>query len=1031
LCRLHFYEVSPDFPSDRCDEQWAIAKKDGFFSLETTQRTKDGRLIPVEVSVSYMPFNGQEYLCGFVRDITERKKASEALVQSEEKYRSLFATMAQGVVYQDKDGRVTSANSSAERILGLPIEEMLGATSSDPRWKAITEEGIEYAGKDHPAMIALRTGEPVNNAIMGVYNPEIDDYRWLTIDAIPQYRPGEEEPYQVYTTFSDITERRQMEQAISESEEKFRMISEQSLLGIAILQDNQIKYANSAAAGIFELDREKQSNPALDVIIPLIHEDDREYVSDQLQKKQAGIKDVNNHYSFRVTPLSGNKKWIDVFSRTVSYEGRTANFATLVDITDRKRHEMIQAAHLKISEATNLSSNLESLLATIHQSLGELIDTTNFYVALYDEKNEMYSFPYCVDQNDNADFTPDDLKKSLTDYVRRTGQPLLVNEEIQMELEARGEVDLIGVPSDLWMGVPLKSANGVLGVAVVQSYTDPQCYSKDDLELMTFISGYITMALERKLAEQALRSSEERLRAMYEQASVGVALLSTDGRWLTVNERLCEIVGYSREELLQMTARDITHPDDLEDSPCILDHQLFNTPKNCKCEKRYIRKDGNIVWLTMSAALVIEPSDAEEYLFAVLEDITVRKQAELALKHSEERFRAMFEQAAIGVATISCDGTWLRVNQTMRDITGYSHEELKQMTIHDLTYPDDFQVSPKQIERIVNGEIDHYQIEKRYVRKDGEVVWVHVSASMLGEPGSNEAYLMTVIQDITERKNAEDMVAQYTDQLLKANRDLQAKQAELEEFIYTVSHDLKAPVVSISGFSGLISEKFGDALDDTGTRYLDRIRYNSEVMEELIGDLLELSRIDRADEETNPVNGDTLVDEILESFSVAAANKNVRLIKLCRLPDIDGRLHRVRQLITNLVDNAIKYMPDRQDALVEVGFDPDTLSPDGVSGAFFVRDNGAGIPEEFHGRIFGMFQRVRSNGSQAEGSGVGLAVVKRIVEKHGGELWIKSEVGKGTTFYFTLPVLRRSHPVGSSDEDSQPGHSPGVSKKAL
>jgi len=156
-------------------------------------------------------------MVGITMDITERKRAEEALRESEEKHRTLFETMVQGVVYQAADGAITSANPAAERILGLTLDQMQGRTSVDPRWRAVHEDGSDFPGETHASMVALKTGKEVRNVVMGVFNPQYDEYRWIDVNAVPQFRPGENTPYQVYTTFDDITERKRAEEELRQS----------------------------------------------------------------------------------------------------------------------------------------------------------------------------------------------------------------------------------------------------------------------------------------------------------------------------------------------------------------------------------------------------------------------------------------------------------------------------------------------------------------------------------------------------------------------------------------------------------------------------------------------------------------------------------------------------------------------------------------------------------------------------------------------------------------------------------------------
>ncbi|UCG62389.1 MAG: PAS domain S-box protein [Candidatus Zixiibacteriota bacterium] len=733
LLTSHIWDFLHAFPKEKFQEQWKINKQCGAITVETDVIARDGRVFPAEIQINYVEFEGQEYNCAFVRDITERKRAEEALKRSESILRHTFEAIPDLISVHDADFNIVLSNWHGRK------EAYRRYTSGQTRCHEA------YMASDSPC-------DPCHSKDI--------------------FKLGK--PFQFEKTTPDGTT------------------------------------------------REINIYPVLD--------------------------DVGN-----VTMVTEHVR----------------------DITERKRAEKLQAALFRISEATNLTTNLGELLRTIHETLGTLIDTTNFYVALYDSRNNMYNFPYCVDEYDGTDFPPDQLKKSLTDYVRKTGMPLMANEETHRKLEERGEIETVGHPSPQWLGVPLTTSHGVIGVVVVQSYSDPNLYSEADMDLMTFVSGHITMAIERKLAEEALRDSEERLRAMYEQASVGVGLLSTKGRWLTVNERLCEIVGYSRKELLQKTCFDITHPEDQADYGCIIDHFDENTADRCTCEKRYVHKSGRLVW-------------------------------------------------------------------------------------------------------------------------------VNVAAAVVDDPVRSEKYMVVIIQDITERKEAEEMVARYTDKLVNANRELESKQEELEEFIYTVSHDLKAPIVSISGFAGLLYEKLQDIVDINSMRHLDRIKHNAAVMESLIGDLLELSRIGRTEEPEAEIDLDSMADEVVESFAVTAQSHNIHLVKATPLPGRWGRHHRIRQLFANLVDNAIKYMPEGREGLIEIGCKDKAVPGDGEKQVYYVRDNGDGVPLEFQERIFAMFQRAPTSNGRADGSGVGLAIAKRIVEKHGGRIWVESQPGQGSTFCFTL-----------------------------
>ncbi|MCP4728125.1 MAG: PAS domain S-box protein, partial [bacterium] len=192
-------------------------------NIERTVKDKKGKEHHVLVNVKKVNIKGGTILYS-CRDITERKRTENALVESEQKHRSLYETMIQGVVYQNVDGAITSANSAAERILGLSIDQMQGRASIDPRWKAIHEDGSDFPGKAHPSMLSLRSGKEIRNVVMGVFNPESNTHRWINVNAVPQFKKGKSKPFQVYTTFEDITERRKIQELIVEKEKYYRSL---------------------------------------------------------------------------------------------------------------------------------------------------------------------------------------------------------------------------------------------------------------------------------------------------------------------------------------------------------------------------------------------------------------------------------------------------------------------------------------------------------------------------------------------------------------------------------------------------------------------------------------------------------------------------------------------------------------------------------------------------------------------------------------------------------------------------------------
>jgi len=263
--------------------------------------------------------------------------------------------------------------------------------------------------------------------------------------------------------------------------------------------------------------------------------------------------------------------------------------------------------------------------------------------------------------------------------------------------------------------------------------------------------------------EKALRDSEERFRLTFEHAAVGMAHVAEDGRFLRVNQKICEISGYTEAELLQVRFQDITHPDDL--AADVEQAQKVTRGKlgQYSMEKRYIRKDGSVVWADLTVSAVRDTENKLNYFVSVVQDINERKNAEDRLRETEERFRQTFEQAAVGIAHIAQDGRWLRVNQKLCQILGYTTQELLAGTFQAITHPEDLAGILARVEKIVKGDLDQFAIEKRSIRKDGSFLWVNLTLSAVRDSARQVKYFVAVIEDISVRRDAEEQLSVLLD----------------------------------------------------------------------------------------------------------------------------------------------------------------------------------------------------------------------------------------------------------------------------
>jgi len=320
------------------------------------------------------------------------------------------------------------------------------------------------------------------------------------------------------------------------------------------------------------------------------------------------------------------------------------------EIAERIRSGKIQQVLLEIFRASNLSGGLEEFLVKIRNLLGKVLDTTNFFVALYDEARDEYTFPYMADQHDEpASFKRLQLKKSLTDYVRRTGKPLLLDEDAIKELEESGEVDMVGAPSHSWLGVPLRTPHSIIGVAAVQSYRESQHFTLADLNLLDMVSGHIALAIEHKETEEALRESEQRFRRIFEGGPLGMAVMDLNSCFIRANQVLSTMLGYSQEELSGLDLFRIVHPDEAAPTREAFQQLLNRELISFKTERRFIHKEDHQVWTDFSVTVVLSEDNRPLHILAMFEDITEQKQAEAEKKELEHQFRHAQKMQAIGL----------------------------------------------------------------------------------------------------------------------------------------------------------------------------------------------------------------------------------------------------------------------------------------------------------------------------------------------------------------------------------------------
>jgi len=506
---------------------------------------------------------------------------------------------------------------------------------------------------------------------------------------------------------------------------------------------------------------------------------------------------------------------------------------------------------------------------------------------------------------------------------------------------------------------------------------------------------------QRKMVEEVLLESEGKYRGLFENANDSIFISDPDSRqFLNVNENAAKRLGYTKQELLRMKIDDLYSPEDKEIvAPNI---KKLIEGQSMVFDTFHRRKDGSRVPIEISGR-IIEYGD-QRVIQSFVRDITERKRAEQAVRKSEENIRLLLESTVEGIYGVDLDGNCTFANPSCAKVIGYGDiNQLVGNNMHALIHHTRNDGTPYPEEECRIYEAFR---EKKPTNVDDEILWRSDGTSFPAEYRSNPIWqdgnvIGTVVTfiDITERKKAEKELKKHRDHLEELveerTNELSSVNKELEAFAYSVSHDLRAPLRGIDGFSRALLEDYSDKLDDTGKDYLNRVSAATLRMSQLIDDLLTLSRVTRSEMTTEPVDLSALAHDVADDLGKEEPTRHIKLsIDKGLMAQGDKRLLHV--VLYNLMSNSWKFTWKRLDASIEIGSDRREEEE-----VYFVRDNGVGFDMKYADKLFGAFQRLHTL-AEFPGTGIGLAIVQRIIHRHGGRVWAEAEVDKGAVFYFTL-----------------------------
>ncbi len=514
---------------------------------------------------------------------------------------------------------------------------------------------------------------------------------------------------------------------------------------------------------------------------------------------------------------------------------------------------------------------------------------------------------------------------------------------------------------------------------------------------VVLIAGWLTGRTLRerrkaRRAEEELGATQQNYRLLTEQAADGVFLVDKDGRFLVVNSRMCEMLGYTDGEMPQLNVLDTYFQDERESWRQRL--AVLPCGTSVRFERQMRRKDGTAIPVEAS---VVRLGDGRAQ--AIVRDITERKRAEAALRESEERFRRVFEEGPLGLALVGKDYHFLKVNGALCQMVGYSETELLQMSFADITHPDDLRANVELAAKLFKREIPFYQLQKRYVRKNGEIIWIKLTASVLRDQRDEALYGLGMIEDMTEiRRTQEETLARQ-------------KLESLGVLAGGIAHDFNNLLGGILAEAELVEADLPPY--SSPVEEIKRIKQSALRGSEIVRELM----IYAGQNQTvlfEAVDVSQLAEEILELLKVSISKHAVLRTVLCdNLPAVRGNAAQIRQVVMNLVINASEAIGEKQGVISvttaqvsgseNLAFNGATTLPQGDYVRLQVSDTGCGMTEAVKAKIFDPFFSTKF-----AGRGLGLGVVQGIVRGHGGAIDLMSSPGEGTTFQVFLPCTPQS-----------------------
>ena len=892
--------------------------------LEFQFRTKSGQVLTGLFYAEILTVENEQLILSSINDISERKRAEEIQQESQTRYRSLFENMLNGFAYCQMlfDGerpldfiyldvnRAFETLTGLKNVVGKRVSEVIpGILASDP-------ELIATYGR-----VAL-TGQPE------VFETYVEALKmWFAISVY-----GVKKGFFV-AVFDVITERKQAEAALRDSENQYRELIQNA--NSAILRwrrDGTILYFNEYAQNFFGYTADEILDRNVNILVPETEStgaDLSSLVQDILDYPERFVNVVNENIC-----RDGRRAWMAWTNKAILDENGQVSeiLAVGVDITERK-----QAEQALLDSELKYRHTLEAMFEGC-QIIG-------------------FDWRYLY------------LNEAAEKHNRRPNEELLGQKYMDMWPGIESTHVFRVICSCMQDRQPQSMENefqfpdGSLGWFELRIYPMP--------EGIVIFSNDIT---EQKQVAQTIAS----LARFPSENPNPVLRITHEGYLLYANEAAFFLLADFNLEVGKPAPVILSDPS----------NEVFDLQKV---------KEIEISCGERTFSVSIAPTPGNEYVNLYARDITSQKLAEKALWESEDKFKYVFDYSVVGKSITLPDGT-MQPNYAFWDMLGYSEQEIREKSWRETTHPEDIEITQKEIDAMLSGQKESARFLKRYLHRNGSIVWADVSTSLRRDTSGNPLYFITTVLDITERKQADE--------------ELKRSNAELEQFAYVASHDLQEPLRMVSSYVQLLQRRYQGKLDQDADEFIGFAVDGAERMRRLINDLLAYSRIGTRAQQFTPTKCEDVLEQSVGNLQLAI-QENQAEVTHDPLPEVLGDETQLVQLFQNLIANAIKFHGKKKPKVhISASLSSRSSLPINEAGGswglrgdvwlFSVHDNGIGIDPRYAERIFIIFQRLNDR-TKYPGTGIGLALCRKIVQRHGGQIWVESNPGAGATFFFTLP----------------------------